>query len=145
MKSEKGITLTALVVYIVVFMIILTIMSTISSYFYRNVSKIKDSDKYIVEYNKFSMFFVNDVKNNKNITSMTSNNLEFEDGTVYTYKNSSIYRNDKMVAENVKNLEFEELEHTENEFTKKIVKVKAELGNGNESIIREIDYVLKYW
>ena len=145
MKSENGVTLTALVAYITVFMIILTMMTTISTYFYNNVGKIKDSHKYVSEYNKFSMFFIVDVKRNANITSITSNSIEFEDGTIYLYENNAIYRNDTKIAKNVKNLTFLESDYTENNFTKKIINVNATLGNNNEEIVRNIDFVLKYW
>ena len=145
MKSEKGITLTSLVIYIIVFMIILTIMTTISSHFYENVSKIKDSQRYISEYNKFSMFFIIDVKRNTDITSINSYRVEFADGTVYMYKNNSIYRNDEQIAKYVKEFSFTQSDYTVNDFTKKIINVNATLGNDNEEITRNIDFVLKYW
>ncbi len=145
MKSEKGVTLTALVAYITVFMIILTMMTTISAYFYNNVGKIKDSHKYVSEYNKFSMFFIIDVKRNTNITSVSSNSLEFADGTKYTYKNNSIYRNDLRIAKYVKSFAFTVSDYTENSFTKKIINVNTTLGNSYDQITRNIDFVLKYW
>lgn len=145
MKSEKGVTLTALVAYITVFMIILTMMTTISSYFYNNIYTIKDSHKYISEYNKFSMFFVVDVKRNESITSITSNRLEFGDGTVYSYRDNSIYRNDIRISKYVKSFTFTQSNYTVNEFTKKIINVNTSLGNNNEQITRNIDFVLKYW
>lgn len=145
MKSEKGVTLTALVAYITVFMIILTMMTTISAYFYNNIAKIKDSHKYVSEYNKFSMFFIVDVKRNTSIKDLSSNSLEFADGTKYTYKNNSIYRNDLRIAKNIKSFEFTVSDYTENSFTKKIVNVNTTLGNSYNQIIRNIDFVLKYW
>lgn len=145
MKSEKGVTLAALVAYITVFMIILTIMATISSYFYGNVNKIKDSHKYISEYNKFSMFFVIDVKRNTDITSLTSNRLEFADGTVYIYKNNAIYRDDVIITKYVKSFAFTQSNYTVDNFNKTIINVNTTLGNDNEQIVRNIDFVLKYW
>lgn len=145
MKSEKGITLTALVAYITVFVIIITIMTIISSYFYRNVSKIKDSDKYILEYNKFSMFFIADVKKNTDTKSITTNSLEFLDGTLYVYKNNAIYRNNERIAKHIKNFAFTVSDYTVDNFTKKIVKVDTTLGNENSQITRNMDFVLKYW
>ena len=84
------------------FIIILTMMTTISSHVYKNVGQIKESPKYISEFNKFSMFFVSDIKRNSEITTITSSSLEFGDGTKYTYKNNSIYRNSERVAKNIK-------------------------------------------
>lgn len=147
MKSEKGVTLTALVVYIVVFIIILTMMTTISNRFYQNIGQIKDSPKYISEFNKFSMFFVTDVKRNSEIASINADGsvLEFSDGTTYTYKNEAIYRNDTEIAKYVKSFSFTQSENTVNKFTKKIVNINAILGNNKEEIKRNIDFVLKYW
>ena len=145
MKSEKGVTLTALVAYITVFMIILTIMTTISAYFYGNVNEIKNSHKYVSEYNKFSMFFIVDAKRNTDITSISSSRLEFADGTVYTYKNNAIYRNDLRIAKYVKSFAFTQSDYTADSFSKIIINVNTTLGNDNDQIARNIDFVLKYW
>ena len=145
MKSEKGVTLTALVVYIVIFIIILTMVSVISASFYKNVGKLQESPKYITEFNKFGMFFVTDVKENTDINSVTSTSLEFADGTKYVYENSSIYRNGEKIAKNVKNFSFTKSDYTVDNFTKKIINVNAEFGNSQVSVKRNIDFVLKYW
>ena len=112
MKSEKGVTLTSLVIYMAIFSVILAIMALISNYFFRNIEQIKDSPRYIVEFNKFSMFFIADVKNNTEI---------------------------------VKKFSFQKSETTINSTIKKIINVNAELGNGDDKVTRNIDFVLKYW
>ena len=43
MKSQKGITLTSLVIYIVVLLIVLGLLSNISKYFYSNTKYITDA------------------------------------------------------------------------------------------------------
>ncbi len=145
MKSEKGVTLAALVAYITVFVIIIGIITTISSHFYKNMGQIKESPQYITEFNKFSMFFVADVKKNTEITSISSSALEFGDGTKYSYKSNAIYRNDQKIAKYIKQFSFTSSDYTENDFTKKIINVTAEIGNSNEAITRNVDFVLKYW
>ena len=145
MKSEKGITLASLVIYISILTIIVTIITTISSYFYKNVVKVHVSPSYVSEFNKFSMFFVTDVKRNTKINTMSSTRLEFGDGTIYKYENNAIYRNDLKIAKNVKSFKFTETSYTVNTVTKKIVNVNTVLGNNKEEIERNIDYVLKYW
>lgn len=62
-SSEKGITLTALVVYMVIMVIIIGIMTTISSGFFKNVYNVIDTPQYLSEMNKFIMFFGVDIKN----------------------------------------------------------------------------------
>lgn len=145
MKSEKGVTLTALVVYIVVFSIILAIMANVSNYFYRNVSQIQYSPKYISEFNKFNMFFILDAKRNTDIKNISPAELEFADGTKYTYKNNKIYRNEEEIAKYIRSFSFKTSEYTVNNFTKKIITVDSVIGNSKEQMTRNIDFVLKYW
>ena len=147
MKSEKGVTLTALVTYIIIFMIVLSIMATISASFYKNVTLVTESPRYISEFNKFSMFFVLDVKNNTEVTSITSTNLVLEDGTTYQYSNGIIYRNGEQVAKYIQEFCFTRTTYTdtENEFEKQIVNVTAKIGQSDEIVTRDIDFVLKYW
>ena len=85
LKGEKGITLTSLVIYIIVFVIIIAIMANISNYFYSNIGGIKDSPKYVAEFNKFSMFFIADVKRNTEIVTISEDSLQLADGTKYVY------------------------------------------------------------
>ena len=78
MKSQKGVTLVALVIYIIVFTIVISILSVISSFFFSNVNFVKEQANYAPEFNKFNMFFIQDVKNNKNVT-VNNNTVEFAD------------------------------------------------------------------
>lgn len=144
MKSDKGITLMALVIYIAVFTIVVSTMALLSSYFYNNMHLIKDDASYVVEYNKFNMFFIQDVKHNSTAT-IENNVIKFEDGTIYEYKSNSIYRNDKEIAANVKsatfNLETYKVENT----TKNLILVNLNIGEGEKEYQKEIEYVLRYW
>ena len=99
MKSEKGITLTSLVIYIMVATIVIATMAIVSSFFFSNINLVRDQDKYAVEFNKFNMFFVNDVKNNKT-AQIEEHKITFEDGTIYEYNTSeqAVYRNDTKIT-----------------------------------------------
>ena len=83
--NQKGITLTSLVAYISVMMIVIATMTTISTFFYSNISEVVDTPKYLSEFNKFTMFFVTDIKNYRN-ANVTSNTIEFEGGPTYKYQ-----------------------------------------------------------
>ena len=109
------------------------------------MDKIKESPKYISEFNKFSMFFIADVKRNPDVSSLTKTTIEFMDGTTYRYENKTIYRNDQKIAGDVKSLAFTNSDYTVNSVTKKIINVDTTLGSGNEEMNRNIDFVLKYW
>lgn len=145
MKSEKGITLASLILYIVVLLVVVGTLSYISTYFYANTSYITDMGKYTVEFNKFNMYFIEDVKNNSNLYSITENKIVFEDGTIYTYSNGYIYRNKVEICKNVNNCVFNKIEETDsNNFTKQIINVRLSIKD-SKKFESENNYVLKYW
>lgn len=147
MKSEKGITLTALVLYIMVATIVIGTMAIVSSFFFSNINLVRDQDKYAVEFNKFNMFFVNDVKNNKT-AQIEEHKITFEDGTIYEYNTSeqAVYRNDTKITSLVQELTFTaDTYQAENINTvKNLVRVFMSIGK-RENFQKEIEYVLKYW
>lgn len=144
MKSDKGVTLIALVIYIAVFTIVVSTMGLLSSYFYNNMHLIKDDASYVVEYNKFNMFFIQDVKHNSTAT-IENNVIKFEDGTIYEYKFNSIYRNDKEIAANVKSATFDLKTYKVKNTTKNLILVNLNIGEGEKEYQKEIEYVLRYW
>lgn len=144
MRSEKGVTLTALVIYVVVATAIIGGMAIISSFFYSNVGKVKDQSEYVVEYNKFNMFFIEDVKSNKT-AEVSEYKIKFEDGTIYEYKLNSIYRNDQEIASKIKYATFVSDKYKVNETTKNLIRVQLTIGTDAKSFEKEIEYVLKYW
>lgn len=145
MKSNKGITLTALVIYMTVATIVIGIMAMATSSFVSNMQLVKNQEQYVIEYNKFNMLFIQDVKDNKT-AEITSNNTSiiFEDGTRYQYNqsNNSIYRNSIKIAENIQSVAFTSQTYAVNNIDKQIVKVDISIG---ESYHDSIEYVLKYW
>ena len=147
MKSEKGITLTSLVIYIMVATIVIATMAIVSTFYISNINLVRDQDKYAVEFNKFNMFFVNDVKNNKTAQVQT-HKITFEDGTIYEYRaeDKSVYRNGTKVAELVQELTFTaDTYQVENTSTvKNLIRVSMNIGK-RENFQKEIEYVLKYW
>ena len=100
MKSEKGITLAALVIYIIFISALLVLLGNLTSYMYGNFQKIGSNSVSSEEFNKFNQKFVKDVKESKKVEvqfdSSTNNyTIVFENGANYTYISSekAIYRN----------------------------------------------------
>lgn len=144
MKSEQGVTLTSLVIYIAVATVLISTMAVMSSHFFANIQLVKNQSDYVVEYNKFNMFFIQDVKANK-AASIIATTIVFEDGTKYEYKDESIYRNDKKIAKNIRTASFEPATYTVNNVTKNLIKVNLNIGVEKKSYQKQIEYVLKYW
>lgn len=143
MKSEQGVTLTSLVIYIAVATVLISTMAVMSSHFFANIQLVKNQSDYVVEYNKFNMFFIQDVKANK-AASIIGTTIVFEDGTKYEYKDESIYRNDKKIAKNIRTASFEPATYTVNNVTKNLIKVNLNIGAEKKSYQKQIEYVLKY-
>ena len=149
MKDQKGITMLSLVITIVVLSLVVSMLALFSSLFTSNVNIITDSTKYIGEFNKFNMYFIKDVKNNKSIYSLTDtgDELVFMDGTVYTYKSepdNGIYRNKVKICNNVTSCRFIKEEKEEDGVKKQIVNAIIII-NGTKIFNTNNKYVLKYW
>lgn len=147
MKSEKGVTLITLVIYIIAMCLVLSMLAVISDLFYANTDYIKETAKYVSEYNKFNMYFIEDIKNNKNILTITSDEIVFEDGTTYNYKGSpdnSIYRDKVKICTNIAYCNFTQREQKVNDIVKKIINVHVII-NGSKIFETTNEYVLRYW
>lgn len=106
MKSEKGITLITLIIYMIGITLTISILSILSTFFFRNQNYLLDNSRYVSEYNKFNMYFIKDIKNNRTAkienvyqkdaygNQVISNGnpvkagmrIVLADGTVYTYR-----------------------------------------------------------
>ncbi len=168
MKNQKGVTLLALVIYIIVATIVISIIAFMSSRFYSNVDIIKSQDKYAVEFNKFNMFFVNDVKSYSD-AKVESTKITFGDGNnsvVYELRGTDIYRNETKIASQIQAATFTSGEYKavnsdepEVGITKKLINVHLTIGKqivegtSQEKVDKAlytkfdktIEYVLKYW
>lgn len=147
MKSNRGVTLTILIIYILALVIVIGILTSISNNFYSNKDYIMENGKYISEFNKFNMHFVEDVKNNSNIYSISKNEIIFADGTIYTFlsePDNAIYRNKVKICKNVKYCEFTQKEEEVNNIKKIIINVKM-VNDATEMFETTTNYVLRYW
>ncbi len=144
-ESQKGVTLVALTVYILIFTVVIGILTTISNYFYGGVGKAMNTPDYVAEFNKFVMFFAVDIKNYSSAT-VTNSNIQFKDGPTYKYQDGKIYRDDVEIAKDFLQCTFTTNTYTINSITKNIINVNFQIGNDNEdSIADNIDFTLRYW
>lgn len=145
MKSESGITLTALIMYVAVAMVAVTAIAGLSSFFVSNMNEIKDQEKYAPEFNKFSMFFIEDIKNNRT-AEVTTSQVKFADGTIYEYKanEKAVYRNETKITEKIDSFSFSSKTETVSSINKQIINVKMSIG-GKVNLKNGIEYTLKYW
>ena len=83
MKSEKGITLISLIIYVIALTIVVGIIAVISGYFYDNIDTSSEDIEPMVEYTKFNSFFSEEV-NYVGIKVLDFNTTKNEQGKVDT-------------------------------------------------------------
>lgn len=152
MKAERGVTLILLSIYVIVFSIIIALLANLSSYIYSNLDNVSDGSIDLSEFNKFNMYFIEDVKTNNQALVQTladENNNEFiqiafADGDVYTYTigDTCIYKNNQKIARNILDFKAEGFKKDE----KTYIEISIQIGTEDEANYKKtIDYVLKYW
>lgn len=112
MKNQKGITLVSLIIYIVVMMIVLVVMSSIISNFYMNTEGMNANVEEILNFNKFNMYFLKEIKlyNNKVDTIKSEGDspyILFTSGNSFVFNSNKIYYNNVEICDNVKSINFE--------------------------------------
>ena len=137
MHSERGITLISVTIYVIVMLIIISVITVLTSYFYRNVDINSVSENLNQQYTRFNTYFTEEInkKGNKILatgeTESTTGDepqryIIFSSGNQYTYvpANDSIYVNNIKIAENIQDCNFEKI--TENDKTKIKVTISGE-------------------
>ena len=113
MKSERGITLTSLIVYIISMLIVISIVSVLTTYFYKNIKNINYGINPLNEYTRFTSYFSNEV-NTENIKILeceqndNQSYIVFDNGVQYTFvrQNEGIYHNNAKICSSVKECTF---------------------------------------
>lgn len=62
MKSQKGITMTSLIIYIASFLVITGIIGAITTYFYNNIEIMDKNSGSAAEYNKLNVYMLKQIK-----------------------------------------------------------------------------------
>lgn len=107
MKSDKGITLVALVIYIIVMIIVIGIMSTVLDNFYKNTNSMQADTEEILQFNNFNTYFLKEIKTNGNSVDSISNEgkyILFSSGNSFSFNNDKIYYNDIEICKQVQDM-----------------------------------------
>lgn len=149
LKSEKGVTLLTLTIYIIVLTAIVGIMAGVSSLFYNNIGMMKDAIENAGDFDTLNSCLISDSKSNSAVVvDETAKTIKFEDGTEYKYNETEkcIYRGEFKVASNVQYFSVTNSTKTVDNFQKNILSVKIIVGDSTQNLINQkIDYVLRYW
>ena len=139
MKSQKGITLISLTIYITAMTVVIAVMAIISSYFYTNVDETSKNIEPLTEYTKFNNFFTDEVNHmNIRVIDCKESYVVFSNNIQYSYipENKGVYRNNVKICRNVESCTFSR----KNQNQKDIIVVTMILSD-NEP--RTMEYTLK--
>lgn len=137
MRSNRGITLTSLIMYVALILIALGILAVLRSNFQSSVKELNQQGTNNYEFDKFNVSFLQEVKKDGNgISSVNASEIIFTTNNKYTFKDNCIYLNDTIkIAENIDSLSFS----TELIDKKIVIKVTVKPKKSEEKVV---EYVL---
>lgn len=148
-KSEKGVTLLALTIYMIVLTAVLGMMTVLSNLFYNNVYTLQDTVENAGDFDTLNSCLITDAKANTSVrVDESSKTIVFGNDTTYTYneEEETIYRGEFKVASHVKYFNVTSSTKTVDNVEKKILTIKIIIGDSTQNLINQtIDYTLKYW
>lgn len=142
MKSNRGITLTSLVIYVIGLVIVIVVMGNFTGFFYKNLEYTTMSQNSNEQYSRFLSYITKDA-NSDNLIYVQSGvqNVDcvifrFSDGTEHQYitKNEKMYYINSQSDKNEKILLCEKVTtSSENVFnyTDKTLNINLDIGNQN--------------
>lgn len=111
MKSNKGITMASLVIYVIAMSIVVATIATLTSYFYNNMDELDADTNSSIAYTEFNTYFSKEISIKENyplLVEGTSDYIIFsKTGNQYTLKNRTIYQNQVKICSNIEDCTFE--------------------------------------
>ena len=101
MKSEKGVTLITLTIYIIVTIVVVGIIAIVTGVFMKSLQDANFYNDPIAEYTEFNSYFSEQVNHaGIQILECDENYIAFDDGVQYTFveENKGIYRNQEKIC-----------------------------------------------
>ena len=150
MKSQKGVTLISLIVYVIAMLVTISIITVVTSYFYKNIDITTERYTYLSEFTKFESYFSEEVNHSGNkileVYNGTNNEqtyIIFSSGNQYTYvkANKAIYQNCVKIASGVEACTFTEGVSNGHANVKVNLSIKGD--SDQDSKIRTTTYTLK--
>ena len=85
MKSQKGITIISLIVYVMSFFAICGVVAVITNFFHNNTKVLSDEASAHSEYDMLNAYLVKETKQSENLATENGSNLIFQNGNEYIF------------------------------------------------------------
>ena len=138
MKSQKGITLISLTIYVIVMAIVIGVIAIVTGVFFKSLQQSNFYTDPIAEYTAFNSYFSEEVNHSGlKILNCEDNYVAFDNGIVYTFseENQGIYRNQVKICKDIEQCTFSETIKN----GKQVVEVRIKAGSQD----RTTTYTLK--
>lgn len=86
MKTNKGISLVSLSIYVIVAAVVVGILTFMNANFFSKISDLTDKTEIINEHMKFVSVFLKDAKSSNKVTEYSSTKIKFSDNITYEIK-----------------------------------------------------------
>lgn len=108
MKSERGVTVASIMIYLVAFTMVVIAVGRITSYFYKNMDHVTSDATSNSEYIKFNTYFTEEINIEGNEVELCEKSYIVFSKTKnqYTYQNGSLYRGKSKISKDVEFCEF---------------------------------------
>lgn len=96
MKSEKGITVTSLVIYVMSFLAITVVIAMVTNFYYNNTKKLSSGATASSEYDMLNVYLLKEINHKENFVkdvNYIETNYQDEDGKTYTKEEKKIVFN----------------------------------------------------
>lgn len=112
MKSNKGITISSLVIYVIAMSIVVATIATLTSYFYSNMEELDSDTNSSIAYTELNIYLSKEINIKENYPILSGGGAQdyiifTKTGNQYTFKNSSIYQNQVKICSNIEECTFE--------------------------------------
>lgn len=112
MKSNKGITMSSLVIYVIAMSIVVATIATLTSYFYNNMDELDSDTNSSIAYTELNTYLSKEINLKENyplLAEETSSDyiIFLKTGNQYTFKNGAIYQNQVKICGNIAACSFE--------------------------------------
>ena len=139
MKTQKGMTMMSLVIYMFAMAAMVSIISIIITFFNHNIINMNYTGEVNLELNKFETQMIKETQlpgnRAENIHGVV---MSFSSGNTYTYQNNKIYQNSIEIAKDVTSFSAT----LETNGDKQIIRISIKLEKGETVIEKDLSYVL---
>lgn len=139
-KSNKGVTLISLTVYVVLMLAVVAVMAGFKNNIDTTVKTMSEYASVVPELNKMHMYMLDEtnIENNKVLKKNSDGTyIEFASGNKYLFSDNKIYKNSVRIFSDVNSCTFEVGQENNND----VLYVNLELNDGN-SVSKQLKYVM---